>query len=156
MFYDHSNELESIYLISEVLATGNIHQKSAADSSVSLTQTFGPIRNIHETFGPHQKGFEIQFCPKHPWAYLVHDKWFWTGSNIKDILRWIKCLMSHEPNVVWTFWIRPYANLLQKFFALRWHRRPGVHITHSPGIVGRIPRFLTPAVHISSLRYPLM
>lgn len=55
MFYDHSNELESIYLISEVLATGNIHQKSAADSSVSLTQTFGPIRNIHETFGPQDR-----------------------------------------------------------------------------------------------------
>ena len=31
---------------------------------------------------------------KHPWAYLVHAKWFWTKLNIKDLLVWTKCLMD--------------------------------------------------------------
>ena len=59
---------------------------------------FGPVQNVHKTSGPWHKELEIWPMPKCPWAYLVHPKWFWTGSNkyqgsfgVDQVSPWMLC-----------------------------------------------------------------
>ena len=59
--------------------------------------SFGPVQNMHKTFSPCQKVFDICHiwsCPKsfginqiYPWSFLI-------GINLKDLLAWIKCLLN--------------------------------------------------------------
>ena len=88
-----------------------------AKRSLISAGPFGPVQNVHktfgplqkvldiwsylvlskmsmETFGPRQKIFDIWSCPKLFGMDQICSWLFWTGSNFKGLLAWTKGLMD--------------------------------------------------------------
>ena len=55
---------------------------------------FGPIQNIHKTFGPCQKVLDIWSCPETFGMDQIHSWTFWKTPNVRDLLPWIKYLLA--------------------------------------------------------------
>ena len=100
-----------------VLSKMSIRHLVHTKRSLIFAGPFGPVQNIHKTFGPlqnvldiwsylvlsktstetfgsHQKVFDIWSCPKLFGMDQIRSQMFWMGSNFNGLLAQTTCLMD--------------------------------------------------------------